>query len=91
MSAADSDESRRPDFATASIRTQWMRSTVAYRSSSSIEGRAALGGAGLGVGNGLQVRHLAPLPGLGIGSPLGLGRAQIRSARAAAKGTRGTL
>ena len=34
MSAADSEESRWPDFATASIRTQSRRSTVAQRSSS---------------------------------------------------------
>jgi hypothetical protein len=29
MSAADSELSRCPDLATASIRTQWIRSTVA--------------------------------------------------------------
>ena len=39
MSAADSEESRWPDFATASIETQSMRSTVAHRSSSAMEGR----------------------------------------------------
>ena len=37
MSAADSELSRWPDLATASIRTQSIRSTVAQRSSSSIE------------------------------------------------------
>src|SRR5688572_8005969 len=37
MSAAESEESRCPDFATASIRTQASRWTVAQRSSSAIE------------------------------------------------------
>src|SRR5688500_6569204 len=38
MSAAESDESRCPDFATASMRTQASRWTVAQRSSSAIVG-----------------------------------------------------
>ena len=58
MSAADSEESRWPDFATASIRTQSRRSTVAQRSSSAIEGfasaRSASFGGGLGSGTGLR-------------------------------------
>ena len=45
MSAAESEVSRWPDLATASIRTQSMRSTVAQRSSSAIEGvLASVGG-----------------------------------------------
>src|SRR2546427_10040508 len=58
MSAAERDESRWPDFATASIRTQSRRSTVAHRPSSAIEGcastRSASFGGGLGSGTGVR-------------------------------------
>ena len=53
MSAAESELSRCPDFATASIRTHSSRSTVAQRSSSATEGfgpRSVLGGDGSGTG-----------------------------------------
>ena len=67
MSAADSEESRWPDFATASIRTQSRRSTVAQRSSSAIEGfastRSASFGGGLGSGTGLRCRHVGEVSG----------------------------
>src|ERR671910_297383 len=52
MSAADSELSRCPDLATASIRTQSIRSTVAQRSSSAIEGAASRCGA---FGGGLDL------------------------------------
>ena len=58
MSAADSEESRWPDLATASIRTQSIRSTVAQRSSSATCGlaspRSASLGGGFGSGTGLR-------------------------------------
>src|SRR5436309_6199997 len=58
MSAAESEESRWPDLATASIRTQSIRSTVAQRSSSANEGcaatRSASFGGGLGSGTGFR-------------------------------------
>src|ERR687897_35926 len=65
MSAADSELSRWPDLATASIRVHSSRSTVAHRSSSAIEGAAsrrsvALGG-GLGSGTGLRCATSARL------------------------------
>ena len=77
MSAADSEESRWPDFATASIRTQSSRSTVAQRSSSAIEGfasaRSASFGGGLGSGTGVRCLTSArlaadPIPFAGYGS-----------------------
>src|SRR6185295_736985 len=60
MSAADSEESRWPDFATASIRTQSRRRTVAHRSSSAIECSASVRSASLrgGLGSGTGVRCL---------------------------------
>src|SRR5437764_4889329 len=65
MSAAESEESRCPDLATASIRTQSSRSTVAQRSSSAKEGcaatRSASLGGGLGSGTGLRCVTLARL------------------------------
>ena len=56
MSAAESEESRWPDFATASIRTHSMRSSVAQRSSSAIVGCAAspVARGGFGSGTGLR-------------------------------------
>ena len=56
MSAAESDESRWPDLATASIRTHSMRSRVAQRSSSAMVAGAPeaspwrAGGLGSGTG-----------------------------------------
>ena len=65
MSAADSEESRWPDFATASIRTQSMRRTVAQRSSSAMLGcaapRSASLGGGLGSGTGVRCLTAARL------------------------------
>src|SRR3954451_20166640 len=73
MSAAESDESRWPDFATASIRTQSRRRTVAQRSSSVIEGcastRSASFGGGLGSGTGLRWVTAARLPAAAIPVP----------------------
>ena len=61
MSAAESEESRCPDLATASIRTQSRRCTVAQRSSSAIVGsispRASSFEGGCGIGNGAQMAH----------------------------------
>src|SRR5436190_23424934 len=71
MSAAESEESRCPDLATASIRTQSIRSTVAQRSSSANEGcsatRSASFGGGLGSGTGLRCVTLARLAAEAIG------------------------
>src|SRR5215208_5559895 len=65
MSAAESEESRWPDLATASIRTQSIRSTVAHRSSSAIRGfassRSARFGGGLGSGTGVRCLTAARL------------------------------
>src|SRR4029079_6716378 len=65
MSVAESEESRWPDLATASIRTQSIRSTVAQRSSSANEGcaatRSASFGGGFGSGTGLRCVTLARL------------------------------
>src|SRR3954470_20852301 len=65
MSAAESEESRCPDLATASIRTQSIRSTVAHRSSSAIRGfasiRSASFGGGLGSGTGVRCLTAARL------------------------------
>src|SRR2546423_6200662 len=65
MQAAEGDGSRWPDFATASIRTQSSRRTVAQRSSSAIEGcastRSASFGGGFGSGTGLRWVTLARL------------------------------
>src|SRR5687767_15927866 len=56
MSAAESEESKCPDLATASIRTQSMRRSVAQRSSSAELGASAPGSTaregGLGSGTG---------------------------------------
>src|SRR2546423_9691221 len=71
MSAAESEESRWPDLATASIRTHSLRSTVAQRSSSATEG--------CGRSPGALAR------GGGCGS--GTGRRWLKAARLAADGT----
>ena len=67
MSAAESDESRCPDLATASIRTQSIRNTVAHRSSSATRGcastRSASFGGGFGSGTGLRCVTAARLAG----------------------------
>ena len=72
MSAAESEESRWPDLATASIRTQSIRSTVAQRSSSAVPRRSspACGSrAGAWVRDGPQVRHVGESTGRGrVGS-----------------------
>src|SRR5215218_2146355 len=73
MSAADSELSRCPDLATASIRTQSIRSTVAQRSSSAIEGASSRCGAfGGGFGSGTGLRCILTLARLAAAS---MGRA----------------
>lgn len=52
MSAAESEESRWPDFATASMLTQSIRNIVAQRSRSAISGRALSPSRGVGLGSG---------------------------------------
>src|SRR5918994_7267168 len=81
MSAADSELSRCPDLATASIRTQSLRSTVAQRSSSAIEGAAsrcgALGG-GFGSGTGLRcILTLARLAAASMGRAYAAPRTEL--------------
>src|SRR5436189_508116 len=73
MSAAESEESRCPDFATASIRKQSIRSTIAQRSSSAIRGfassRSASFGGGFGSGTGVRCRMAARLALLATSEP----------------------
>src|SRR5689334_1019700 len=65
MSAAESEESRWPDLATASIRTQSTRRRVAQRSSSAMLGcappRSASLGGGFGSGTGVRCLTAARL------------------------------
>src|SRR5918994_4180602 len=81
MSAADSELSRWPDLATASIRTQSIRSTVAQRSSSGIEGGASRSGAlggGLGSGTGLRcILTLARLAAASMGRAYAAWRTEL--------------
>src|SRR4029077_4202293 len=75
MSAAESELSRWPDLATASMRTQWIRSTVAYRSSSAIDGLppALLEGSGVGSGTGFRCAIGDCSPAWWYGMVLGCG------------------
>src|SRR3954464_15076302 len=91
-SAADSEESKCPDFATASIRTQSIRSTVAQRSSSAMLGcaspRSASLGGGFGSGTGVRCLTAARLALIDTSEPSlcvvmdGTVRASPRTARA---------
>src|SRR5665811_1860145 len=68
MSAAESELSRWPDLATASIRTQSIRRTVAQRSSGRIETGSPAIGAGGGFGSGTDRPDPGPRHLTGPGS-----------------------
>ena len=75
MSAAESEESRWPDLATASIRTQSIRRTVAQRSSSCVVGTGLPSpcdrGGGLRSGTGLRCLIASRLPAASIDENVG--------------------
>src|SRR5919204_5388140 len=91
MSAAESEESRWPDLATASIRTHSPRRTVAHRSSSAIDGvgrtpRSLERGIGCGSGTGRRWLTAARLAsGVGTGAKARQGGGHRSSAGALAK------